>query len=200
MCCGLSVKINTREMLHGTRRLWDSLFPRVWLANTWIPPIGAPWLIIAITWGSLVLGSLSDLQPVYIYPMCMPMCYFKVVQTILCEFMPWWKHMNYNSGRPLFLRRESYHSPSPGADLEGRALFFVEIGRLTLCGRPKQNECTKSCKLTLKITIFSTSEGAHPHQTPPVPTGTKVLSVLNFGTPSFKKSWIRPCSLSLTAS
>ena len=39
----------------------------------------------------------------------------------------------------------------------------------------------------MKITIFSTSEGAHPLQTPPVPTCTEVLSVLNLGAPSFKK-------------
>ena len=47
-----------------------------------------------------------------------------------------------------------------GADLEGGApstrplYFFAEIGPLTLCGRPRQKECTKSCKLTSKITIF----------------------------------------------
>ena len=70
-------------------------------------------------------------------------------------------------------------------------LFLAEIGCLTLCGHPRQKECTKSCELTLKITIFSASEGAHPRQTPPVSTGTEVLSVLKFSTPSFKKSWIR---------
>ena len=33
-------------------------------------------------------------------------------------------------------------------------LFFAAIGCLTLCGHPRQKGCTKSCKLTLKITIF----------------------------------------------
>ena len=37
--------------------------------------------------------------------------------------------------------------------------FFAEIRRLTLCGHPRQKECTKSCELTLKITIFLASEG-----------------------------------------
>ena len=88
-------------------------------------------------------------------------------------------------------------------DLEGgtagaRPLyFFAEIGCLILCGHPRQKGCTKLCELTLKITIFSASEGAHPPQTPPVPTCTVVLSVLNWGAPSFEKSWIRPCFISI---
>ena len=47
-----------------------------------------------------------------------------------------------------------------GADLEGvhpvhvPLYIFAEIGRLTLCGRTRQKECTKLCELTLKITIF----------------------------------------------
>ena len=80
---------------------------------------------------------------------------------------------------------------SAGADLRTRRappLFFSEIGSLTLCGRTRQKECTTSCKLTLKITFFSASEGAHLPQTPPVPTGAEVLSALNLGAPSFKKS------------
>ena len=36
---------------------------------------------------------------------------------------------------------------------------------------PQAKQCTKSCELTLKITFFSASEGAHHPQTPPVPTG-----------------------------
>ena len=62
-------------------------------------------------------------------------------------------------------------------------LFFAEIGHLTLCGRPRQTVCTKSCKLTLKITIFFHFwGGTSPSDTPLSPQGS----------PSFKKSWIRP--------
>ena len=66
-------------------------------------------------------------------------------------------------------------------------LFFAEIGLLTLCGHPRQKECTKSCKLTLKITIFLCFWGGTSPSDTPVPTGTEVLSVLNLGAPSFKK-------------
>ena len=47
-------------------------------------------------------------------------------------------------------------------------------------------------ELTLKITFFSASQGAHPPQTPPVPTDVEGLSGLNLGAPSFEKFWIRP--------
>ena len=45
-----------------------------------------------------------------------------------------------------------------GADVEGAAavhsLFLAEMGCLTSCGCPRQKECPKLCKLTLKITFF----------------------------------------------
>lgn len=34
-------------------------------------------------------------------------------------------------------------------------LFFVEIGHLSLWGRPRKKECTKSCRLFSKITFFA---------------------------------------------
>ena len=45
--------------------------------------------------------------------------------------------------------------------------FFAEIGHLTLCGRPRQKECTKSCKFMLKISIFLRFwGGTSPSDTP----------------------------------
>ena len=87
-----------------------------------------------------------------------------------------------------------------GADLEGggaqlacaSSILFAEMGCLILCGCPRQKECTKSCELTLKITIFLHFWGGTSLQTPLSATCTEVLSVLNLGAPSFKKSWIRP--------
>ena len=59
-----------------------------------------------------------------------------------------------------------------------------------------------------KLNFFSTFEGAHPPQTPPVPIplrhpcthpkGAEVLLVLNLGAPAYKKSWIRPCHSSVS--
>ena len=46
--------------------------------------------------------------------------------------------------------------------------------------------------------FFSASEGAHPPQTPPVPTDVEGLSGLNLGAPSFEKSWIHPCHSATT--
>ena len=41
-----------------------------------------------------------------------------------------------------------------GAYSPGAPQLFSEIGRLTLSGRLRQKECTKSCELTLKINFF----------------------------------------------
>ena len=71
------------------------------------------------------------------------------------------------------LNNRNFTWENTGADLEGRRtrreppLFFAEIGCLTLCGCPRQRECTKSCELNLKITIFlcfwgGTSSSDHP--------------------------------------
>ena len=48
---------------------------------------------------------------------------------------------------------------------------------------------TKSCEPTLKITIFLRFWGGTSPSDTPVPTGTKDMSVLNLGTPSFKKNY-----------
>ena len=56
----------------------------------------------------------------------------------------------------------------------------------------RQKECTKLCKLTWTFTFFPAPEGAQPLQTLPVPTVAEVLSVLNLGESSFKKTWIHP--------
>ena len=73
--------------------------------------------------------------------------------------------------------------------------FFAKIGHLTLCKKNAQNHA----HWLWKLHSFSTSESAHPPQTPTVSTGAKVLLVLNSGAPSppfFFYSWIRPCQLS----
>ena len=79
-----------------------------------------------------------------------------------------------------------------GADLEGGSIFgrdrapdFVWV--------PQAKRMHQIVRIDLQF--FSASEWAHPPQTPPVPIGANVLSVLNFGAPSFKKSWIRPASM-----
>ena len=49
MYCGLSVKINKHEMLHGTRRSWTHFVCICFCVCGWqklgIPSIGAPWLM-----------------------------------------------------------------------------------------------------------------------------------------------------------
>ena len=46
--CGLSVKVNTCKMPHGSAKIVDAfclrVFPRVWSAKKRIPPIWASWL------------------------------------------------------------------------------------------------------------------------------------------------------------
>ena len=90
-----------------------------------------------------------------------------------------------------YANRGGFRGGAPG----GRPQFLAEIGRLTLCGCPRQKECTESCELTLKITIFihfwGGTTGTSPSDTP-THTGAEALSILNLGAPSFKKSWIRP--------
>ena len=52
MYCGLSLKINTHETLHGARRLWMHFIciflPLLWLEKSRICPTGAPWLTIPL--------------------------------------------------------------------------------------------------------------------------------------------------------
>ena len=52
----------------------------------------------------------------------------------------------------------------------------IHVGSLVMCGCLRQKVCTKSCKLTLKISL---NLRVHIPQTPPVHTGAKVLSVFN---------------------
>ena len=59
---GLSVKINTRKMLHGMQRLWTRLFLHLWSANPEDPPNLSPTADNSITRGGIQgLGS-----PLYI--------------------------------------------------------------------------------------------------------------------------------------
>ena len=60
-------------------------------------------------------------------------------------------------------------------------LFFAEIGHLTLCGCLGKKNAPNCVNLLWKL------------QTPLIPPGAKVLSVLNLGIPSLKKTWICPC-------
>ena len=57
---------------------------------------------------------------------------------------------------------------------------------------PRKKNAPHRANCLWKLQFFSASQGAHPPQTPPIPTGAKVLSVFDLGAPSFKKSWIRP--------
>ena len=80
-----------------------------------------------------------------------------------------------------------------GADLEGgtpgaRPLYFLQgLGAWLCVGAPGKKNAPNCMNWLWKLQFFSASEGAHPPQTPPVPTGAVVLSALNLGTPSFKK-------------
>ena len=71
--------------------------------------------------------------------------------------------------------------------------FFSEIRSLTLCGPQRQKECTNSCKLTVKITFFSSSKGAHLPQTPLSPQVPKFCQSLIWA-PLFKKILYLPLS------
>ena len=79
-----------------------------------------------------------------------------------------------------------------GADLEGGApgmrplYFFAEIGRLTLCGRSRQKECTKLCKLTLKINIFLRFWRGTSSSDTPSPQVPKFCQSLNLAPPLLK--------------
>ena len=72
-------------------------------------------------------------------------------------------------------------------------LFFAEIRRLTLCGCPRQKECTKSCKLTLKIAIFLRFwGGTSPSDTPLSPQAPKFCKPLMWAPPLLKNPGSAP--------
>ena len=152
-------------------------------------------LIFKILWKKKTLVTELVILSLYVYACCQSYRYHQVTNS--------W----YNSGHLDLLNlkitrpeasRMRCDTVARGGFRGGRSrcapplfFFFAEIGRLILCGHPRQKECTKSYELTLKITIFLCFwEGISP-QIPPVPTGVEVLPVLNLGAPSFKKSWIR---------
>ena len=58
--------------------------------------------------------------------------------------------------------------------------------------RPRQKECTKSCELTLKITIFLRFWGVTPPQTTPVAPCAEVLQSLNLAPPILKNPGSAP--------
>ena len=83
-----------------------------------------------------------------------------------------------------------------GADFEGgtpgaRPSIFGRDRASDFVWAPQAKRMHQIVRIDLQF--FSASEGTHPPQTLPVPIGAKVLSVLNLGSSSFKKSWIRPC-------
>ena len=58
---------------------------------------------------------------------------------------------------------------------------------------PQAKRMHQIVRIDFESYFFSTTEGAHSSQTPPVSTdAAEVLPVLNLGAPSFKKSWIGP--------
>ena len=74
--------------------------------------------------------------------------------------------------------------------------FFEEMGHLTLCGHLKQNKMSQIVHIYFENYIYPLLLRGHiTPQTPPVPTGAKILSVLNLDTPFFRKFWIHPCHM-----
>ena len=66
-------------------------------------------------------------------------------------------------------------------------LFFAKIRHLTLCGCPRQKECTKLCELTLKIATFLHFWGGiSPSDTPLSPQAQKFCKPLMWAPPLLK--------------
>ena len=91
------------------------------------------------------------------------------------------------------------HMSLEGADLDGgapgvRPLYFFCRDRVPdFVWAPQAKRMHQIVQINLENYKFSPLLRGHiPLRHPPVLTGTEVLSVLNLGAPSFKKSWIRP--------
>ena len=80
-----------------------------------------------------------------------------------------------------------------GRILRAPPLFFAEIGRLTLCGRPRQKECAKSCKLDFENYIFSPLlRGCIPLKHPLSPHARKFCKSLILAPPLLKNPGSAP--------
>ena len=80
-------------------------------------------------------------------------------------------------------------------------LFFVEIGRLSLCGRLRQKIMHQISRIGIQNWNFSPLLRGHIPIRHPLthPSGAEVLLVLNFGAPSYKKLLDPPCHSSVSA-
>ena len=125
------------------------------------------------------------------------MCWINALQIVLvkiCQHLP-----NVGSNINSLKLFGQFDTTVAGTDFRGgrtwaaRPLyffffFFTEIGRLTFVWAPQTKWMHQIVQIDFEnCKIFSASEGVHPPQTPLVPTGVKVLSVINLGAPSFKK-------------
>ena len=94
---------------------------------------------------------------------------------------------------------ESVHSCMSGADLEGGRsrhvppLFFCRDRMPDFVWAPQAKRMHHIVRIDFENYNFSLLLRGHIPLRHPVPTCTEVLSVLNLGAPSFKKSWIGPC-------